>query len=189
MTGDGWRVVNREPEIVTEDGQTGVHFKAKNETGGIAWLENIDFNNGIIEADLKGKNARGMSFLGIAFRGVNDSTYDVVYFRPFNFVPIANVQGRSVQYISHPEYPWYKLREAHPGQYENSIVPPPDPEKFFHVKIVIDKPKVKVFVNDIKEPSLVVDELSDRTGGKIGLWMDYVSDGTFANLKILQRKE
>ena len=189
VSGDGWRVVNREPEMVTENGQSCVHFKAENETGGIAWLENVDFNNGIIEADLKGRNARGRSFLGIAFRGVNDSTYDVVYFRPFNFVPEANVKGHSVQYISHPKYTWFKLREEHPGEFENSIVPPPNPDQFFHVKIVIEKPKIKVYVDQQEEPSLVVDELSDRTGGKIGLWMDYVTEGMFANLKILQAEE
>lgn len=188
ITGDDWRVVNREPEIVTENNQTCIHFKHNNQQGGIAWLENFEFNNGVIEVDIKGQKIRGGSFLGIAFRGLNDSTYDAVYFRPFNF-SVANQEGHSVQYISHPQHTWYSLREGYPGQYENSIIPPPDFEKFFHVKIVIDKPKVKVYVNDIKEPSLVVDELSDRTGGKIGLWMDYVSDGTFANLKILQAEE
>jgi hypothetical protein len=189
ISGDGWRIINREPEIVVENGKTCVHFKALNQQGGIAWLENFEFTNGVIEVDIKGKNVRGGSFLGIAFRGINDSTYDAVYFRPFNFDSAANLQGHSVQYISHPEYTWFRLRKEHPGQYENSIIPPPDPDKFFHVKIVINKPNVKVYVNDIKEPSLVVDELSDRTGGKIGLWMDFTTDGTFANLKILPAKD
>ena len=185
ISGDGWRVVNRDPEIVTYNGQTCIHFKAHNQQGGIAWFEDFEFNNGTIEVDIRGRNVRGGSFLGIAFRGVNDTIYDAVYFRPFNFDSLLNLNGRSVQYISHPFHTWYKLREEHPGQYENSIIPPPDPEKFFHAKIVVEKPKIKVYVNDIKEPSLIVDELSDRTGGMIGLWMDFVSDGTFANLKII----
>ena len=188
VSGEGWRVVNREPEIINEDGQTCVHFKANNQQAGVGWLEDFDFSNGTIEVDIKGKNVRGGSFLGIAFRGLDDSTYDAVYFRPFNFDSTANLQGHSVQYISHPEYTWFKLRQEHTGQYENSINPPPDPNKFFHAKIVVDKPKVEVYVNDIPEPSLVVDELSDRTGGRIGLWMDFVSDGTFANLKIIPAK-
>ena len=189
VSGDGWRVVNREPEIVTENGQTCIHFTHYNQQSGIAWLENFEFTNGVIEVDIKGKNVKGGSFLGIAFRGLNDSTYDAVYFRPFNFDSLLNLNGRSVQYISHPLFTWYKLREEHPGLYENSIIPPPDPDKFFHAKIVVEKPKVKVYVNDIKEPSLVVEELSDRKGGKIGLWMDFVSDGTFANLKIIPAKD
>jgi hypothetical protein len=188
ISGDGWRVVNRESEIITENDQTCIHFTHHNQQGGIAWLENFEFTNGVIEVDIKGKNVKGGSFLGIAFRGLNDSTYDAVYFRPFNFDSLLNLNGRSVQYISHPLFTWYKLREEHPGLYENSIIPPPDPNKFFHAKIVVEKPKVKVYVNDIKEPSLVVEELSDRKGGKIGLWMDFVSDGTFANLKIIPAK-
>jgi hypothetical protein len=185
ISGDGWRVVNREPEIITENGQMCVHFKANNQQGGIAWLENLEFTNGVIEVDIKGKNIRGGSFLGIAFRGVNDSTYDAIYFRPFNFDSFANLQGHSVQYVSHPEYTWFKLRKEHKGQYENSINPRPDPDEFFHTKIVVDKPKVRVYVNGSEEPSLIVDELSDRTGGKIGLWMDFISDGTFTKLKII----
>ena len=183
ISGDGWRVVNREPEIVIENGQTCVHFKAIDKQGGIAWLENYEFTNGTIEVDIKGKNVKGGSFVGIAFRGLDDSTYDAVYFRPFNFT-VSNNEGHSVQYISHPQYTWFKLRKEHTGQYENSIISPPNPDKFFHVKIVVDKPKVKVYVNDNKEPSLVVNELSGRVGGKIGLWTDFTSDGNFANLKI-----
>jgi hypothetical protein len=181
ISGDGWRVVNREPEIVTKDGQKYIHFKSSNERGGIAWFENFEFTNGIIEVDIKGQNVKGRSFVGVVFRGLNDSTYDAIYFRPFNF---SNQKGHSVQYISHPQFTWFKLRNENPGQYENSIIPSPDPNKFFHVKIVVDRPKIKVYVNGIKEPSLVVNELSGRAGGVIGLWMDFTSDGTFANLKI-----
>ena len=54
ISGDSWRVVNREPEIVTVNGQTCVHFKAHNRQGGIAWLENFEFTNGVIEVDIKG---------------------------------------------------------------------------------------------------------------------------------------
>jgi hypothetical protein len=41
-----------------------------------------------------------------------------------------------------------------------------------------------VYVNDGKEPSLVVEELSDRKGGGVGLWVGPGQGGYFANLKI-----
>jgi hypothetical protein len=189
ISGDGWQVVNRDPEIVIENGYKCIYFKANNQQGGIAWLENFEFTNGVIEVDIKGKNVKGGSFLGVVFRGLNDSTYDAVYFRPFNFDSAANMQGHSVQYISHPQYTWYSLRKEHPGQYENSVNPVPKPDKFFHAKIVVEKPKVSVYVGNSAEPSLVVNELSERTGGRIGLWMDFISDGTFANLKITPAKD
>ena len=184
VTGEGWRVVNRDAEILDVNGQRCVRFTTSNQQGGVAWLEDMEFDNGTIEVDIKGKNVRGGSFLGIAFRGENDSTYDAVYFRPFNFPGEANARGRSVQYISHPEHPWYQLRQDHPGRYENSVNPVPDPDQFFHVRIVVEKPSIKVYMENSDEPSLVVDELTERNSGKIGLWMDYVSDGAFANLKI-----
>jgi hypothetical protein len=188
VNGDGWSVVNREARIIDVDGQKCIYFNAPNKQGGVAWLEGVDFKNGTIEVDIKGRNVRGGSFLGIAFRGLNDTTYDAVYFRPFNF-PLPDQGGHSVQYISHPQHTWYTLRKEHPGQYENSVIPAPDPEKLFHVQIVIAKPRVSVYVNNSKKPCLVVDELSERTGGRIGLWMDFISDGTFANLKISPVKE
>jgi hypothetical protein len=42
-----------------------------------------------------------------------------------------------------------------------------------------------VYVNDGKEPSLVVEELSDREGGGVGLAVD---GGYLANLKITPAK-
>jgi ssDNA-binding replication factor A large subunit len=53
---------------------------------------------------------------------------------------------------------------------------------FFKARIEITKPEIRVYVNDAAEPCLVVNELSDRTGGRIGLWMGNNSDGSFAEL-------
>ena len=71
----------------------------------------------------------------MAFHGLNDTTFDAVYFRPFNFNNPAR-NGHSVQYISHPEFPWYKLRKE---QYENLINPVPEPNDWFHVLIIMAK--------------------------------------------------
>jgi hypothetical protein len=49
---------------------------------------------------------------------------------------------------------------------------------------VIANPKVSVFVNDSKEPCLVVDLLNDRKTGSVGLWVGNNSGGDFANLTI-----
>jgi hypothetical protein len=179
-----WKISNRTVSIVKENNNESVFFNAL-EGDGIAWLEGFEFSNGIVEADIKGKDLQGSSFVGIAFRGVDEQTYDAIYFRPFNFKSEDPVRkGHAVQYISQPTYTWQKLREEHPEEYENPLDPSPDPNSFFHVKIVIEKPKISVFVNDSENPSLVVNELSDRTGGWVGLWVGNYSEGSFANLKI-----
>ena len=151
---------------------------------GMVRLNDLVFKNGRIEMDIKGKNVRGQSFVGIAFHGLNDSTYDVIYFRPFNFKdPQRN--GNSVQYISHPGHTWYLLREKHPGEYENPVEPVPDPQEWFHATIIVNHPSVKVFVNDSEKQSLEINQLSSREEGWIGLWVGNGSDGNFRNLKVI----
>ncbi len=152
-------------------------------------LTGIAFTDGVIEFDALGKSDPPQSnFLGVAFRVVDEKTYDAVYFRPFNFrTDDAERKAHAVQYISHPKYRWLDLRKDKPGQYEKPIVPAPDGDAWFHARIVIERPKVSVYVNDAKEPSLVVEELSDRKSGGIGLWMGR-QGGHFANLKITQAK-
>jgi hypothetical protein len=118
------------------------------------------------------------------FHGINDSTYDAIYFRPFNFNnPERN--GHSVQYISHPEYTWYKLREEHPNKFENMVSPIPEPNEWFHVTILVEYPVVKVFVNNDAKPTLEIKQLSNQKEGLIGFWVGNNSDGYFRNPKII----
>src|SRR5687768_14308745 len=183
-----WRLHNREAQLVDEAGRKFVRLNEK-ANDGVAWVVGSDFKDGTIEVDLRGKNKPGQSFVGIAFRGVDDATYDAVYFRPFNF-KIADLERRlrAVQYISHPKYTWQKLRSDSPGKYEQPVSPVPDPDNWFHARIVIEATKVSVFVNDATTPSLVVTPLSNRAGGLVGLWVGNGSSGDFANLKLTPRK-
>jgi hypothetical protein len=181
---DGWTLYNRTPSVVTEGDMTVVSFDARSGDGA-AWLEGVEFENGTIEIEIRGKNNPGRSFVGIAFRGVDHEVYDAVYFRPFNFVADNDLsRSHMVQYVSHPDHTWSRLREEHTDVYENIIADPPDPDGFFRARIVVEKPTVKVYVGDDTEPSLVVEEITSRVGGRIGLWMGNGSDGDFARLVI-----
>jgi hypothetical protein len=181
-TGDGWSVANRGATFRAEGDLGVVTFDAR-PGDGAAWLDDVQFDTGTIELLIRGANNPGRSFVGVAFRGIDDETYDAIYFRPFNFVA-DNDASRShmVQYISHPEHTWSQLRQDHPGVYENSLVHPPNPDAFFRARIVIENLTVRVYVNDDAEPSLVVTQLTARSGGRIGLWMGNNSDGSFAEL-------
>ena len=179
---DGWTLYNRGATTETDGERTLVTFDGR-PGDGAAWIDGVDFHNGTIELLIRGKNNPGLSFVGVAFRGVDNETYDAIYFRPFNFVA-DNDASRShmVQYISHPEFTWSKLREEHTDVYENPLPHPPNPDEFFRARIVIEKPRIQVFLGDETEPCLVVNELTDRVGGRIGLWMGNGSDGSFAEL-------
>jgi hypothetical protein len=181
---EGWTLYNRGATTETVGGRTVVAFDGRPGSG-VAWLDDIEFDNGTIEVSIRGKNNPGRSFVGVAFRGVDDETYDAIYFRPFNFVADNEIsRSHSVQYVSHPENTWRRLREEHTDVYENPLVAPPNPDEFFKARIVISKPEIRVYVNNDEEPSLVVNELTDRSGGRLGLWMGNNSDGSFAELVI-----
>ena len=182
--GKGLTVFNRTASSFSEGARKGVRLSAA-AGDGIAYLQGIQFANGTIEIDLKGKDVQQQSFLGVAFHGVDQTTYDAIYFRPFNFRTEDQARRiRAVQYVSYPAHPWEKLRAEHPGKYEKAVSPVPDPNGWFHARVVVASPKVSVFVADAKEPSLVVEQLSDRRKGLMGLWVGNGSDGDFANLKI-----
>jgi hypothetical protein len=143
------------------------------------------------KVDLRGEDIRQRSFLGIAFRITTGAelSYDVVWFRPFNFKSNEAIRRtHGVQYASYPNFPWDTLRKEKPGVYENAVNPVPNPAGWFHAKIELNHGKVRVYVNDAKTPCLVVDELVHRKAGAIGLWVGADSGGDFANLKFKQAR-
>jgi hypothetical protein len=183
--GKGLRVFNRTVSRLEEGGMTGVRL-SESAGDGVAYVEGIAFGNGSIELDLRGKDVQQQSFIGVAFHGVDGTTYDAIYFRPFNFrTEDAARRIRAVQYVSHPVNTWQKLRTEQPGKYEKAVNPVPDPNGWFHARIVVASPSATVFVGDGKEPCLAITQLSDRKTGLVGLWVGNTSGGDFANLKIL----
>ena len=126
---------------------------------------------------------RQRSFLGVAFHALDNKQLEGIYFRPFNFRADPPFKTRAVQYISWPENTWQKLREQKPGVFENAVHPVPDPDGWFHARIEVEAKQVRVFVDNSAESSLVVERLTDRNTGGVGLWAD-IFDGGFANLKI-----
>lgn len=156
-------------------------------------LNNVVLKDGIIEIEVAGKpmsnsseQARG--FVGIAFR-INDdnSKFECIYLRPTNGRAENQVRrNHSVQYISFPDYPWYKLRKDFPEKYESYV--DLEPEKWIKIRIEIKETKAKLYVNGCKQPSLIINDLKhgSENGGKIGLWIGPSSEAHFANLLVKQ---
>jgi len=184
-----WKVSGRTTSVVEIKGKRAL--KVSEGPGiGLVWLDGYDFRDGVIEVDMLGRSqpVQG-SFIGIAFRVVDPTTHDAVYFRPFNFRATDSTRhAHAMQYASHPAWPWPKLRRERPGVYEAAITPDPDGDEWFHVRIVVARPKISVYVDDRAKPSLVVDELSGRAGGSVGLWIGEGSGGQFADLRIRRKK-
>jgi hypothetical protein len=182
--GQGAQVFNRTLSARGEGGRTVARLDARPGDGG-AILEGLQLSEGVIEVDLRGKDVAQQSFLGIAFHVVDWTQYDAVYFRPFNFRAAGQEQrSHAVQYISHPAYTWQRLRAERTGQFERAIDPPPDPNGWFHARIVLAKSKVEVYANGAATPSLVVDDLGEAKSGGIALWAGNGSDGAYADLVV-----
>ena len=151
---------------------------------GNAWLKDVTFTNGRIDIDLRGKNIPGQSFIGVAFSAQNDSDYECLYFRPFNFESTDGLHRKHmVQYMSLPGHEWNVLRETQPLVFENTVSPAPDPTRWFHATIITDSDSLRVYVNAAAEPSLRVKRFKNHTGKKFALWCSDLP-GDFANLVI-----
>ena len=184
-----WKITGRTASVADIKGKHALKL-SEGPGMGVVWLEGYDFANGVVEIDILGRSqpVQG-SFVGVAFRVTGAQTHDAVYFRPFNFRASDPVsRSHAVQYVSDPRWPWQTLRSEHPGEYEKPIIPPPDGDEWFHARIVVERPVVTVFVNGATAPSLVVKELSDRTGGSVGLWVGEGSGGAFANLTVTKTR-
>lgn len=155
---------------------------------GILWLKGVNFKEGTVDIDLRGKNVFLQCFMGIAFHANDTLAYDVVYFCPFRFHDTSNVTRKySVKYMSIPDYDYGKLRKLHPGVYENEVNPAPKSDEWFHATIVVKDGWISVYVNHAAMPSLKVKQLNTLTEGKIGLW-NYAPtlSSDFANLSITE---
>lgn len=177
-------VINRDIEFINEPSYRGIRLDARYGDG-IVWLNNMAFKSGIIEFEVRGKDLKQHSFVGIAFHGEDTLTYEAIYLRPFNFkVEAEPFKSRAIQYIARPDYRWQVLREQFPGEYEKPINPAPDPNAWVKVRVVVQSTTISAYINENSEPSLVVESLGMLNSGSIGFFVADTSGGDFANLKI-----
>jgi len=128
-------------------------------------------------------NLRG--FAGVAFRVVGGGAqYECIYLRPKNGRSEDQLQrNHAVQYISVPGFPWQKLREEHPGQYESYVDLAPG--EWTQVKIRVAGSKARLYVNGAEQPALIVNDLKQKPEeGAVALWVGPGTIANFAELKV-----
>ena len=151
-----------------------------------------NFHNGTIELDMVGSVAKdaipgARGFVGVAFRVTADlKKFECIYIRPTNGRADDQVRrNHSVQYISHPDFPWQRLRKEEPEKYESYVDLQPD--TWTKVKIVVDKTNARLYVHGNQQPSLVIQNLKlGDTTGAIALWIGPGTEAYFANLRLTQ---
>lgn len=178
-------IINR--DIVSIDNSKNTLALNRKKGDGMAVIKDLKFDKGIIELEIKGENNPGKSFVGIAFNIQNDSVYEAVYFRPFNFQSDEKIRREhSVQYIYHPKYTWRYLRTNNEGQFESEYPRQPMPDEWFAVRVKIDKKRVSVYDQETNTELLSIERLTKQVSDRIGLWTGFNSKGEFRNLRIVE---
>ncbi len=155
----------------------------------LALVDGSAFANGLIEAEIAGEPAPGAAggargFVGIAFRVQDDlRTYDAFYLRPTN--GRADDQERrnhATQYVSHPDWPWDRLRKETPSRYESYVDLVAG--AWTKVRVEVRGDKARLFVNGAEQPTLVVNDVKSGASarGAVALWL---GPGTVAHFRSL----
>jgi hypothetical protein len=191
----GLRAVNAKLEPVTYKGRKAIRVtdtapEGTSDDARFVVVTASQFQDGVIEVDVAGDRIAGTSeiargFVGIAFRVAHEGPpFEAFYLRPLNGRSDDQLQrNHSAQYISSPEFPWNRLRKESPGKYESYVDLVPG--EWTKMKIEVRGDKARLFVNDAKEPILIVNPLlHGDTKGAIALFISVGSVAHFANLRV-----
>ena len=199
---EGLRFHNLSAEPAVLQGKKGLRATISEETlrriertqrdpQGLVWIEDLDFSNGVIEAEIAGALAPGATgeargFVGVAFRVQEDlETYDAFYLRPTN--GRADDQERrnhSAQYISLPQWPWSRLRKETPSKYEAYVDLVPG--TWTKVKIEVRGEQARLYVHENEQPTLIVKDVKSGANGPggVALWLEPGTVAHFRNLTV-----
>jgi hypothetical protein len=153
-------------------------------------IKDLDFQNGVIEVKvlsrlLKSASPSDRGFIGVAYHiNADNSKFDCIYIRPTNGRADDQVRrNHSIQYFSFPDFKFNRLRKEKPEMFESYA--DMGLNEWIKIKIVVKGTQSKLFLNDNKQPSLIVNEsLGNNSTGALGLFVDVGTEGYFRDLKV-----
>jgi hypothetical protein len=163
-----------------------------NPSGGqsLAIVSASDFADGSLSVDLVGIPRKGSppdtrGFVGLAFHVQdNGDRFEAFYLRFTNGRAEDQLRrNHSAQYVSEPEFPWFRLRQENPGLYESYV--DIEAEAWTNLRITVAGKQARLFVNHAAQPCLIVNDLKlGPTRGQIALWDGSNTEAYFSNLRI-----
>ena len=163
FSGRTWVVRGQEPKVETYLGKEALHLR-----NAMAFLSDVDFENGTIEFDVATSGHR--SFIGVVFRA-EEATQGLenFYLRPHN-------SGRfdALQYtpVDHGQAAW-QLYPEHNAGFE---IPA---DRWIHVKLVVSGSRLEVTLDRAGEPIMVIEQLRrGRSRGQVALRSIFPAAGT-----------
>jgi len=162
----------------------------------LAVIDGVEFSSGVIEAEIAGAPAPGAGegargFVGIAFRVRPDNrTYDAFYLRPTNGrAEDQERRNHATQYISHPDWPWFRLRRETPSRYESYVDLVPG--EWTRVRIEVRGDRARLYVHGQQQPALIVNDVKSGASatGAVALWIGPGTVAHFRNLTVRPEPE
>lgn len=147
------------------------------------------FEDGTIEVDVRSRLLDyapdyARAFAGLAYRIAPDfGHFESLYVRPLNGRPTnppSPRDRRAIQHFSYPDWPFDRLRELHPDEYEAGADIAPD--QWIHLRLDIHGRHCVATIDGI--PVLDVESLIDPCIGSVGLFVDIGSEAFFADLDV-----
>lgn len=156
----------------------------------LVMLDTPAFGDGIIEAWISGApmataSATARGFVGLAFRVQNETKLEAIYLRPTNGRAEDQLRrNHAVQYISHPDFPWERLRAEAPGKYETYV--DLEPGRWTRVRIVVAGTHARLYVDSAEQPTLIVEDLKHGASAKgaVALWIGPGTEAHFSEVKV-----
>lgn len=160
---------------------------------GIAVVNGQSFRDGTIEVDVAGRRGphavpTDRGFIGVAFRiSADRETFEYLYLRPDNGRAEDQVRrNHSIQYASHPDFPWPRMRKEFPEKYESYVDLVPG--RWTRMRIDVSGTEARLFVDGASQPNLIVTDLKHGVSeGGVALWIGAGTEGFFSNLRITPR--
>lgn len=89
--------------------------------------------------------------------------------------------------ISHPDWPWFRLRKETPSRYEAYVDLLPD--TWTRIRIEVSGERARLYVHDQKQPTLIVNDVKSgaHAKGGVALWIEAGTVAHFRNLTIHNR--
>ncbi|NQZ43026.1 MAG: hypothetical protein HRT65_01865 [Flavobacteriaceae bacterium] len=170
LTASNWSTKSDNAEFVTYKGVAAV--KSSNDSGFNVVLKEVEFGTGTIEFDVE---LKGRGFPGINFR-LDEANSNSEFFYLRYFGQLDPLSRNRMQYAAIMDginlWDLTDPYQAAAEVYEN---------RWNHIKLVVSEQQMKVYVNDMERPALLVPKLEGlNKTGKIGLTGNVI----YANLTV-----
>ena len=162
-----WEIRAEEGKVTEHLGRKSLYLK-----GGLAWVKDAQFTDGVIEFDMAFSAERG--FKGAIWRMQDENNYEDFYVRPHQS---GNPDANQYQPVFNGVASW----QLYHGEGYGAPVRY-DFDQWVHIKIVVSGKNAEVYIKDMETPALFVSEMKrEIKSGAVGLSVGNVSPAYYSN--------